>query len=74
MTADDHVDITVVVPVYKEEATVCPFLARLEPLRQALGGERVRGDADHQGAGDQRCSPRPCAVPGPEVLLGRLLR
>jgi polyisoprenyl-phosphate glycosyltransferase len=32
MTADEHVDITVVVPVYKEEATVCPFLARLEPV------------------------------------------
>lgn len=32
MTADEPVDITVVVPVYKEEATVRPFLARLEPV------------------------------------------
>jgi len=32
MTADEHVDITVVVPVYKEEDNIRPFLARVEPV------------------------------------------
>jgi polyisoprenyl-phosphate glycosyltransferase len=32
MTGDEHVDITVVVPVYKEEHNIRPFLARMEPV------------------------------------------
>jgi polyisoprenyl-phosphate glycosyltransferase len=32
MTVDEHVDITVVVPVYKEEDNIRPFLARVEPV------------------------------------------
>jgi len=32
MTADEHVAITVVVPVYKEESNIRPFLARTEPV------------------------------------------
>jgi len=32
MTIDEHVDISVVVPVYKEEQSIRPFLARLEPV------------------------------------------
>jgi dolichol-phosphate mannosyltransferase len=32
MTGEEHVDITVVVPVYKEENNIRPFLARMEPV------------------------------------------
>lgn len=32
MITGDHVDITVVVPVYKEEHNIRPFLARMEPV------------------------------------------
>ena len=32
----DDIDISVVVPVYKEEANIAPFLERLEPVLQAI--------------------------------------
>src|SRR5262245_31605943 len=32
MADDRHVDLSVVVPVYKEEGSIRPFLARLEPV------------------------------------------
>jgi glycosyltransferase involved in cell wall biosynthesis len=36
MVADEHIDITVVVPVYKEEASIRPFLERMEPVLAAI--------------------------------------
>jgi hypothetical protein len=32
MAGDRHVDLSVVVPIYKEEDSIRPFLARLEPV------------------------------------------
>ena len=36
MTADEPIDISVVVPVYKEEANIRPFLERMEPVLAAI--------------------------------------
>jgi polyisoprenyl-phosphate glycosyltransferase len=36
MPADEHVDISVVVPIYKEEKSIAPFLARIEPVLAAI--------------------------------------
>ncbi len=36
MTVEEHVDISVVVPVYKEEANIGPFLERMEPVLEAI--------------------------------------
>ena len=36
MSGEDLVDVSVVVPVYAEEASVRPFLARLEPVLEAI--------------------------------------
>jgi len=36
MTVDEPVEITVVVPVYKEEKNIRPFLERMEPALQAI--------------------------------------
>jgi dolichol-phosphate mannosyltransferase len=37
MTSDPRTDISVVVPVYKEEANIRPFLARMAPVLEAMG-------------------------------------
>jgi polyisoprenyl-phosphate glycosyltransferase len=36
MSVEDRVDITVVVPVYKEEANIRPFLAHVEPVLDTI--------------------------------------
>jgi len=36
MSVEDRVDITVVVPVYKEEANIRPFLAQVEPVLETI--------------------------------------
>src|SRR6266511_3115270 len=36
MSSEQRVDIFIVVPVYKEEANIRPFLARMEPVLEAL--------------------------------------
>jgi len=36
MTVDERPDISVVVPVYKEEGNIKPFLQRMEPVLQAI--------------------------------------
>jgi polyisoprenyl-phosphate glycosyltransferase len=36
MTVEEHVDISVVVPVYKEEANIRPFLERMEAVLQGI--------------------------------------
>jgi polyisoprenyl-phosphate glycosyltransferase len=36
MSVEDRVDITVVVPVYKEEANIRPFLAHVEPVLDSI--------------------------------------
>jgi len=36
MSVEDRVDISVVVPVYKEEANIRPFLAKVEPVLESI--------------------------------------
>jgi polyisoprenyl-phosphate glycosyltransferase len=36
MPVEEAIDISVVVPVYKEEASIRPFLARMEPVLEAI--------------------------------------
>jgi dolichol-phosphate mannosyltransferase len=36
MTGDERIEISVVVPVYKEEGSIKPFLARMEPILEAI--------------------------------------
>jgi glycosyltransferase involved in cell wall biosynthesis len=36
MTPEGHVDVSVVVPIYKEEGNIRPFLARMEPVLEKI--------------------------------------
>jgi dolichol-phosphate mannosyltransferase len=38
VATDEHIDISVVVPVYKEEANIRPFLERMEPVLAGISG------------------------------------